>query len=717
VVAAVAVASKSSVARPVVQGRNRPALDEQLSTRLLAWAGGIALIIGAVFFLSLAFSRGWIGPEARVLIGLVGGGIALAVGAWLFERGHGTPALVTIGVGVGVGSLALFAATQLYGFISPTLGLVGFATLAIATALISIRSGSQAVAAFGLVAVAAAPPIVGAEADLATLLFVGAVLVATAMLGMRRAWPWPPILVLLLTAPQMADWLDGRPPVAVALAGIAGYWLVNVLGARSGGAGGRILWGRRLIPIHVGSAATVVIVGLLALDWIRQTVDQPGWLRWAALLALVLAHAAIAMPRLIRRSSDPYGLLVAGVGLGILALAIALEVGGVMQPIADIAIATALIWTAIRFRHRPTAIAGSAYAALAALHLVSVEYPVGQLGVSVPHGTPFASPEGVVVAVAVGAAVFLAWAAARAARHALDPVSRAAEGRTATWSPQLAWSIGLVTAATVVAYAAPFELEPSGQVIVHAALACGLFALTIAVAAGGAAALWPLVAGLAMLSIASLVGFAVVVPLDRLVVDGQVHAGLVPLANLGSVGLALIAIASFVAARLPSRVIRRLADVETWRALATTYAGSVLVYLGSVALVDLFQSRVVPGVASSEIATQAQVALSIAWVVTGAILFAIGLLRRFDLARRMGLALLALATLKVFVVDLSALDVAYRVLSFIGIGVVLLGSSFLASRILDRDGGSSSAAAGPGGAMEDGAPGPEPGEPDAAAST
>jgi uncharacterized membrane protein len=84
-------------------------VDEQLSTRLLAWAGGIALVIGALFFLSLAFSRGWIGAEARVLIGLVAGGVALAVGTWLFDRGLGTPARVTIGVGIGVGSLALFA--------------------------------------------------------------------------------------------------------------------------------------------------------------------------------------------------------------------------------------------------------------------------------------------------------------------------------------------------------------------------------------------------------------------------------------------------------------------------------------------------------------------------------------------------------------------------------------------------------------------------------
>ena len=44
-------------------------LEARLTGRALAWVGGLALVLGAVFFLSLAFSRGWIGPEMRVLIG------------------------------------------------------------------------------------------------------------------------------------------------------------------------------------------------------------------------------------------------------------------------------------------------------------------------------------------------------------------------------------------------------------------------------------------------------------------------------------------------------------------------------------------------------------------------------------------------------------------------------------------------------------------------
>ena len=39
--------------------------------KLLALVGGIALLLGMAYFLSLAMSRGWITNEMRVVLGLV----------------------------------------------------------------------------------------------------------------------------------------------------------------------------------------------------------------------------------------------------------------------------------------------------------------------------------------------------------------------------------------------------------------------------------------------------------------------------------------------------------------------------------------------------------------------------------------------------------------------------------------------------------------------
>jgi uncharacterized membrane protein len=63
-------------------------------------------------------------------------------------------------------------------------------------------------------------------------------------------------------------------------------------------------------------------------------------------------------------------------------------------------------------------------------------------------------------------------------------------------------------------------------------------------------------------------------------------------------------------------------------------------------------------------------------------------MRRHREERLFGLGLLGIATAKVFVYDLSSLDASYRVLSLIGLGLLLLASSYLYLRFigpLDRD--------------------------------
>ncbi len=82
--------------------------------------------------------------------------------------------------------------------------------------------------------------------------------------------------------------------------------------------------------------------------------------------------------------------------------------------------------------------------------------------------------------------------------------------------------------------------------------------------------------------------------------------------------------------------------------------------------------------------TQGQVALSVTWAATGAIAFVAGLRSRIAELRQGGLALLALAAGKVFLFDLAALEVAYRVISLIALGLLLLASAWLWQRLQPR---------------------------------
>ena len=43
-------------------------LEDLLGGRVLGWVGGFTVLVGLLFFLVIAASRGWIGEEARVVM-------------------------------------------------------------------------------------------------------------------------------------------------------------------------------------------------------------------------------------------------------------------------------------------------------------------------------------------------------------------------------------------------------------------------------------------------------------------------------------------------------------------------------------------------------------------------------------------------------------------------------------------------------------------------
>jgi uncharacterized membrane protein len=79
-----------------------------------------------------------------------------------------------------------------------------------------------------------------------------------------------------------------------------------------------------------------------------------------------------------------------------------------------------------------------------------------------------------------------------------------------------------------------------------------------------------------------------------------------------------------------------------------------------------------------------QLSLSVIWALYGAGLLLAGGLWRVRLLRLMALVLLSLTTLKVFFWDLSSLDRAYRIVSFIVLGAILLAVSYLYQKSQQR---------------------------------
>ena len=98
-------------------------------------------------------------------------------------------------------------------------------------------------------------------------------------------------------------------------------------------------------------------------------------------------------------------------------------------------------------------------------------------------------------------------------------------------------------------------------------------------------------------------------------------------------------------------------------------------------MIDLFQARLPGPIAFEELATQAQVAMSVLWIVLGAIVFVFGLARGTSSSARPASPCWRSPRLKVFVFDLASLDVAYRVLSLIALGTFLLLTAWVYARL------------------------------------
>ena len=79
-----------------------------------------------------------------------------------------------------------------------------------------------------------------------------------------------------------------------------------------------------------------------------------------------------------------------------------------------------------------------------------------------------------------------------------------------------------------------------------------------------------------------------------------------------------------------------------------------------------------------------QLGLTVLWTLYATVLVVIGLRRDAAYVRWQGLALYALAALKLTFVDLATVDVGYRIVSFLAIGVALLCASYLYQRRIGK---------------------------------
>jgi uncharacterized membrane protein len=619
----------------------REDLEDLVGGRLLAWVGGLAVLLGIVFLFALAVSNGWIGESARVLLGAAGSAGLLALGVWLHERKARTDAaLASIATGVSGLFVTITVAAQVYELIPALLGTAFVVGAGAVATTLAARWESRGIAALGILGAVAAPVLAGAPATGGTMLILFVALASAAGVLLWQRWGWLALAAFAVATPQWVGYLvDQEPgplPVLIAF-GLLGVAVAVGHDVRSGAERLRASSAFLLaLNAFVVAAAGWVAV---ATSW-----DTEAGNLWVAAVALVHLAVGLAGPRVagvkedLRLLSLVIGALAANVAFGLIA-------DGLVQSVGWAAAGVGFAALGRRTRAsggQETRLVESGLGGHLALSLVSA------VAVSDPYdvmnGYDTLTLEGAAAIGALAAACLVsAWIARE--RHG--------------W-----WAIALNSAALVV-IAALTALTLDGLSLVLAlgaeVVALGAIARRTRddVAAYGAA------------------GFLVLAATHALVVEAppvSLITGLADpvaaLAALGAVGGCLLLLAAWVP----------FGDARIAAALRGAAAVSAL-YLASALVVTPFETDAAIDSALLSAHQQGQMVLSVFWGLVGVATIVVGLRRDLAIVRVAGLALLGMTVAKLFLFDLATLTAGYRVVAFIGLGLLLLGGALVWQRL------------------------------------
>lgn len=621
-------------------------LEDLLGGRVLAWVGGLAVLLGLVFLFALGISSGLIGEAGRTAIGAAGSAGLLALGVWLHERKARTDAaLACVATGISGLFMSITVAAQVYSLVPQLLAVVlAIGVGAIGTAL-AVRWESRGIAALGILGALTAPVLggVGGEGGTMALLFVALASAAGVLLWQR--WNWLALAAFAVATPQWITYVINGASTLEEIAVLAAFGTLGMTVAV--GHEVRI----RAERLHLLSAyllalnaIVVAVTGWAALGWMDNAAAGKLWLAGVALVHLAVG---LAGPRLTRISTD-LGLLSLAIGAVVADVAFGLIADG---PVLAIGWAATGVAFAAMVRHAQRAGVHDSHAeALAHAGLG------GHLALSLVSAASVADISDVL---AGNQALSIAGASSVAALAAGCLVSARITGEE-----RLQWRIVLdIAGLGCVALLTAMTLDGLALVLTWTAEVVAL-----AIIGHRTRDLLSLGAAGAFLMLAAIHTLVFEAPPLSLVTGlADPAAGLLALAGIAGAALLL-------AEKLkPTRPEERNALLGA--------AALTLLYLGSVAVVTPFESSTALDSALLSAHQQGQMVLSVFWALVGVGTIVVGLRRDRDVVRLAGLAVLGLSVAKVFLLDLATLTSLYRVVSFIGLGLLMLAGAFIWQRL------------------------------------
>lgn len=308
----------------------RPAASKPINPIIwIATAGSILFLIGAAFFLHWSIQRGWLGPELRFLMGLVGGGAISALAARTMLKDNARLGIALLLAGLGTLIFTFRWGAFEYHFFPPAFGFVATLTCVLLAGGLSARIKSGGALSVALIAGFLAPLIFSTgnhhEVVLAVYLTVlmGGCLAIPYVSGVGGRWMGSRWLALTGTWALMAGaCLNARSSDAPALLALLAFHLLL---------SGLWIWlprqgERPSSPITLWALAQITCTALVAYLWRQELHWMPEALS-VPILGLAALNLALVKPvraRLDNRQAD-FGLLALSAAYLALAVPVALD--------------------------------------------------------------------------------------------------------------------------------------------------------------------------------------------------------------------------------------------------------------------------------------------------------------------------------------------------------------------------------------------------------
>lgn len=655
------VAAESAEPEPGLASLKPAPRWSQLETRLggagLNRIGVIILLLGIGFFLKYAFDNQWIGPTGRVAIGLLAGVVFLVLGDRLQRAAYRIPAQGLVALGIGSLYLSVYAA---HGFYALVPQFTAFALLVLVTATgmaLAIHHDARAIAMLASLGGFLTPALLSTGVDQAGTLFTYLAVLDAGILASAywRGWRELHLLSFALTQAYFWAWHDQwyRPErLGVALVGATVFFILFALVAPLEAAARRTTRGWRAAPLLVFAAPTAYFLAARA-------VLYPAHRTWLGLLCLVLATGYLAGGRWAVNLDRPLALYHVAIALSFLTLSFPAQFTEHGVTIAWSVQGLALLWGGFRLGIPRLRAAALVVLLLAGLRWLTLIEPRARYDGLLILGHPALLPSlAFVAACGLAAALYATRERDLSSRETTAPplLVLAAVGVTAGFLTDalrehsllgpFPRDLAVLTTVIWTAAAVPvLALAPRDRtrILSHAA--------------------WML---LAAVGVAALLDATMWRTASPVVFNLRFASALL-----------IVMLYGVFAGMVGDLPIATAANRTRLRAIAAGAAALFLLWNLSAEIVLMS----LPGVRRVEADKARNMGLSVLWTVYAFVALGLGIWRDQATLRVGAIALFGLTVIKVFLIDLAALDAAYRILSFLVLGALLVLASFLYSGV------------------------------------